>query len=64
MSVPDYSHDQEHLARELREVIGEFDKERLDREDIAEVLEWESVQVQQGSKENIPWIEGLEDKQQ
>jgi len=59
MTVPDYSHDQELLAREIREAIGEFDKKNLDRQDVKEVLEWEAVKVYQGQKENLPWIEGL-----
>lgn len=60
MAVPDYSHNQELLAREIRKVIGEFYKDKMTRRDVAEVLEWESTEVQYGDKENLPWIKGLE----
>lgn len=59
MSVPDYSHDQELLARKIRGVLDEFDYNNMDREDVVKVLEWESTRVKYGDKENLSWIEGL-----
>lgn len=62
MSVPDYSHEQEMLSRRIREALDNFDFSKMSRDDVAEVLEWEKTEVRFGDKENLTWLEGLEEE--
>lgn len=62
MSVPTYSDEQDFLARKIRTAIADYG-EGLTKSEVAEILEWEAVQVAQGSKENLSWIENLEEEE-
>ena len=54
--MQDYNHEQDCLARKLRETIAEFDTSEISREEVAEVLEREAIHMTQGSKENMNWL--------
>lgn len=62
MSAPYYSHEQEMLSRRIREALDNFDFSKMSRDDVAEVLEWEKTEVRFGDKENLTWLEGLEEE--